>query len=317
MVLDLVHHVVNETGHRVTHWGVWNEPDGLFWNRNLNDYLRLYEVCARAVKAVSPALRVGGPETAEWNPRWTQLLMRHCSEQKLPLDFISWHYYHSTVGEIPQVRAQVDYWTRLYGLDAPLELIVGEWCWQINNFPIQGTPPWRTRNYYLNDWHAAFVGASLIEMQNAGVTYSIYTYAVAEDGGVGFEASGLMSATHPWANLNVFRLWSMLAPQIVRTEYDGRPGVFAQASRDEKGRLTVLLAHLRYRKDVSADITLQLNGLGAARPVQHYVVDDQHSNRFDAGEAHTELETVEPLLLEANRLKVRLRPRSVHLLVFE
>lgn len=325
VVRDLVHHTVREKGYAVPYWGVWNEPNStLFWNNKLEDYLRLYEVCARAVKSVSPALRVGGPEVANWDQTWVEGLIRYCAQRKLPLDFISWHYYLSTVGEIPQVRAQVNSWARKYGLASPPELIVGEWCWEIRNFPKTGYEPWRSRNYFLNDWHASFAAASLIEMQNAGVVYSIYTNPVAEDGARGFEATGLMSATHPWANLNVFRLWSKLAPNLVRSEYVGRPGVFAQASRDERGRLTVLLTHLRYRKDVTASVSLRVPGMPLGARITHYVVDDQHSNRYDAGDAHTELETVvAPQLMRlapsrmAETLQVTLRPRSVHLLVFD
>jgi hypothetical protein len=318
IVRDLVYHVVREKGYPVSYWGIWNEPDGQsFWNDNLDDYLRLYAVCARAVKSVSSDLRVGGPESGDWNPEWTEGLIRFCATEGLPLDFISWHYYQNTLSEIPQARAQVEYWARQEGLSGKPELIIGEWCWQIHNFPGSGYLPWKTRNYYLNDWHAAFVAASLIEMQNAGVVYSIYTNPVAESGSAGFAASGLMSSTHPWANLNVFRMWSMLAPVQVATAYDGPPGVFVQASRDDQGRLTVLLAHLRYRKDVTVGVTLRINGLADGARVTHYVVDDQHSNAFDAGSEHAELESVAPPGLKGSELVVNLRPRSVHLLVLD
>lgn len=55
---------------------VWNEPslDG-FWERaDQKAYFELYDVSANAIKAVDPALRVGGPSTAgaAWVPElWT------------------------------------------------------------------------------------------------------------------------------------------------------------------------------------------------------------------------------------------------------
>ena len=316
IVRDLVHHVVNEKRYDVPRWGVWNEPNGNdFWNNSLEDYLRLYEVCVRAVKSVDANLRVGGPETGDFDRRWVEGLIRHCGQKQLPLDFISWHYYQSTVVEIPYVRAMVDYWAGQYGVPGPVELVNGEWCWQIHNFPKTGYLPWRERNYYVNDWHAAFTAASLIEMQRAGVVYGIYTNAV-QTGDASFDASGLMAPNHPWANLNVFRLWSKLAPTLIATRYEGQPGVFALASRDDHGRLTVLLAHLRYRKDVTASVTLQVSGLERAK-ITHYVVDDQHSNHFDAGPTHAELEAVDPPVCVKGQAEVALRPRSVHLLVFE
>lgn len=132
-----------------------------------------------------------------------------------------------------------------------------------------------------------------------------------------FAATGLMSATHPWANLNVYRLWSKLAPRMVETHYDGRPGVFAQASRDDAGHVTILLAHLRYRKDASVPLTVELPGVTARRCITHYVVDGEHSNAFDAGPEHAELETVPPPNLADGKLTVILRPRSVHLLALD
>jgi hypothetical protein len=324
IVRDLVHHVIVEQKYVVPYWGVWNEPDGLsFWNNNLDDYLRLYKVCVKAVKAVDPKLKVGGPETAHFNEQWTEGLIKYCAEQKLPLDFVSWHYYLGTVHEMARVRPFVDRWAKQNGMP-PLELICGEWCWQIHNFPKTGYKPWRDCNYYLNDWHAAFTAGTLMEFQRAGVVIGIYTNPVAEDGAAGFSATGLMSKTHPWANLNVFRLWSKLAPQILPSSYDGHPGVFAQASRDDSGKITVLVTHLRYRKDFSPKIDVKINGAGIMSKdfkITQYVIDDQHSNRYDAGEAHTELETMPPPEIsgsaETLSLSLTMRPRSVHLIVLE
>jgi hypothetical protein len=216
------------------------------------------------------------------------------------------------------VRAEVDYWCGKYGRPK-VELINGEWCWQIHNFPKTGYYPWSTRNYYVNDWHAAFTAASLIEMQKQGVVYAIYTNPVAEAGGAGFHASGLMSPEHPWANLNVYRLWTKLAPDLVETTYDGRPGVFAQASRDAQGRVTLLLTHLRYRKDVAAELTVSLRGapLPVGAKLTAYLIDAQHSNWHDAGPEHGELETVPPPRLDQGQLTVTLPPRSAYLLTIE
>lgn len=315
IVHDLVHHAVVEKGYEVPYWGIWNEPDGpSFWNNKLDDYLRLYEVCVGAIKSVRPTLKVGGPETAHFDREWTEGLIKLCAAKKLPLDFVSWHYYLTAVSGIAQVRAVVDHLSRTYGLGPTPELIVGEWCWQIHNFPKSGYRPWKERNYFINDWHAAFTAASLIEMQNDGVVVSIYTKPTSEAGTGGFDATGLMSEKHPWANLNVFRLWSRMAPTPLAAEYDGRPGVSWLASRDASGKLTVLLSHLRYRKDVSVELALKIPGLTSESRVTEFVIDDQHSNAFDAGLDHSELETVAPPAVADGELKVTLRPRSVHLL---
>ena len=265
MVGDLVHHVVKEKRFRVRYWGVWNEPDlDVFWKGGLEAYLRLYDVTVRAVKAVDPSLKVGGPETVGWNPTWLEGLIRHAAQQRVPLDFLSWHMYDSTAVEIPQMRAQADHWARVHGLGRRLPLINGEWAWQLANAP-GAKRPFKTRNYMRNDWGAAFAAASLIEMQRAGVVYGIYGKAVAAPDAKGLAGGALMAPAFPWAGLNVFRMWTRLAPAVARTTYRGRPGVFSVASRGSGGRATVLLSYLRYRRGGSVPVTVRVAGRGGAR----------------------------------------------------
>lgn len=72
------------------HWRfeVWNEPNlSVFWSGTPAEYWRLYALAARAVKAVDPALRVGGPATAAVG--WIDDQMR----VDAPVDFLSTHVY--------------------------------------------------------------------------------------------------------------------------------------------------------------------------------------------------------------------------------
>lgn len=71
---------------------VWNEPNiRLFWTGTQADYFHLYDVTARAVKAVDPAYRVGGPAGA--NNDWVPAFIAHCHDNQIPVDFISDHHY--------------------------------------------------------------------------------------------------------------------------------------------------------------------------------------------------------------------------------
>jgi hypothetical protein len=316
MAGDLVHHIVKEKRFRVRYFGVWNEPNlDVFWRGGLDGYLRLYDSVAAAVKGVDPALRVGGPEVAGWEPTWIEGLIRHAAQQHVPLDFLSWHMYDSTAVEIAQVRAQADYWARRYGLGHRLRLINGEWAWQLADAP-GGRRPFKTQNYFRNDWGAAFDAATLIEMQRAGVVYGIYGKAVADPDAKGLAGGALMAPTFPWAGLNVFRMWARLEPRVARTTYRGPPGVFSVASRGSGGRATVLLSYLRYRRGHSLPVTVRVSGARRGGRVTHYVVDSGHSNRQDGGPHHTTLEKVRSLRVRSGgRVTIRLRPRSVHLLV--
>jgi xylan 1,4-beta-xylosidase len=95
LVTALVQHLVQRYGaDEVAQWAfeVWNEPNLIvFWPGTKREYLRLYDESARAVKAVDPRLRVGGPATAAGE--WIGALAAHTASNGIPLDFVSTHTY--------------------------------------------------------------------------------------------------------------------------------------------------------------------------------------------------------------------------------
>jgi len=72
---------------------VWNEPNIDFWNGIPRDksYFDLYEHTARALKAVSARLRVGGPATAA--AAWVTSFLQFAAANHVPVDFVSTHGY--------------------------------------------------------------------------------------------------------------------------------------------------------------------------------------------------------------------------------
>lgn len=73
---------------------VWNEPDLDSFFRSddrMNDYFKIYESAARAVKKVDVDYKVGGPATA--GLRWIPEFIEFCRKGNVPIDFISGHYY--------------------------------------------------------------------------------------------------------------------------------------------------------------------------------------------------------------------------------
>ncbi|MGA7295180.1 MAG: glycosyl hydrolase family 39 [Terriglobales bacterium] len=97
---DLMHalgrHLVDRYGiDEVSQWyfEVWNEPNIDFWSGNPKQatYFELYDHTARALKSVSPRLRVGGPATS--SAHWVDAFIRHVAAENVPIDFISSHGY--------------------------------------------------------------------------------------------------------------------------------------------------------------------------------------------------------------------------------
>lgn len=71
---------------------VWNEPDlAIFFKGKQQDYFRLYEATARAVKKVDENLRVGGPSSSAC--LWLKDFKAFCEKNAVPCDFLSTHHY--------------------------------------------------------------------------------------------------------------------------------------------------------------------------------------------------------------------------------
>ena len=72
---------------------VWNEPNLSpgFWTGTQEEYFKLYEYSARAIKNVNPEYKVGGPATA--GAAWVPETIEFCDKNSVPLDFISTHTY--------------------------------------------------------------------------------------------------------------------------------------------------------------------------------------------------------------------------------
>ena len=89
-------HLVDRYGiDEVSQWyfEVWNEPNIDFWDGvpAQQSYFDLYAHTVRALKAVSPRLRVGGPATAA--AAWIPDFLKFTAENHVPVDFVSTHAY--------------------------------------------------------------------------------------------------------------------------------------------------------------------------------------------------------------------------------
>ncbi len=95
LVSALARHLVEQYGiDEIAQWPfeVWNEPNlEVFWSGTAQEYLRLYDESARAVKSVDTRLLVGGPATAA--AEWVEELAAHAAAAAVPLDFVSTHTY--------------------------------------------------------------------------------------------------------------------------------------------------------------------------------------------------------------------------------
>lgn len=127
-----VRHVRQRYGNEeVRRWyfEVWNEPNlAGFWEKaDQQAYFDLYANTARTIKAIDPALRVGGPSTA--GAAWVPELLKFTKRTDVPIDFVTTHTYgveggfldedgkqdtklspspDAVIGDVRNVRAQIE-----------------------------------------------------------------------------------------------------------------------------------------------------------------------------------------------------------------
>jgi xylan 1,4-beta-xylosidase len=85
------------------YWELWNEPNIGYWQGTVQEYCKLYDYTADAVKRALPAAKIGGPHTT--GPGWDKAagffktFLQHCisdtnyatGKTGAPLDFIGFH----------------------------------------------------------------------------------------------------------------------------------------------------------------------------------------------------------------------------------
>jgi xylan 1,4-beta-xylosidase len=155
------------SGHNygIGYWEIWNEPDMplQFWTGTPGQYYMLYEETAKAIKALDPSLKVGGPGlSGAFKDIYLNGLARWCRKTNTPLDFYSWHSYGGRDDYNPYcyykyARLVRDALNR-YGFKHA-ESIVTEWNAGIKGDEFSDTPA-----------GVAYYASSLMNMLDGGVS---------------------------------------------------------------------------------------------------------------------------------------------------
>jgi xylan 1,4-beta-xylosidase len=96
LVSTFIHHIEDRYGCdevRTWYFEVWNEPNlsGFWEGADQKAYFDLYDMTARSIKAIDPALRVGGPATA--GAAWVPEFLAHVRQSGAGVDFVTTHTY--------------------------------------------------------------------------------------------------------------------------------------------------------------------------------------------------------------------------------
>jgi xylan 1,4-beta-xylosidase len=305
MIRALADHLVKRYGiDEVATWKfeVWNEPNIDFWvgNPKQQTYFELYDHTARALKAVSPRLQVGGPSTAQ--AAWVGDFLAHVNAENVPVDFVSTHVYANDTADnvlhtnenVPRDKmvwraVQMVHDEIAHSAYPNIPLIFSEYNASYANEPnVTDSPfmgPWLANNIRLCD----------------GLTQSMAYWAfsdVFEEQGVVrtpfYGGFGLVAADHiPKPALNIFRILHKLGDRRIASESDS-----SLVTETAGGGLAVALWDYAPPTGTGASYTMPSGPTGPAKTfdlelknvapnaaAEVWRVDDDHGNVLKAFDA--------------------------------
>jgi len=130
VVQRTIEHYSGELGIEDVYYEVWNEPD-LFGNWRMGgskDYKLLYMHSARGAanaQGVKP-FKFGGPATTGLYSNWLNSFFPFILENRLRMDFFSWHRYDTDVAKYSEDVQNIDQWLDRHPYFAQVEKIVTE-----------------------------------------------------------------------------------------------------------------------------------------------------------------------------------------------
>lgn len=215
-----------DTNRPIAYHEIYNEPDNRdFFLGTLHDYLAMYEHAAKAIRQVDPEARIGGPSLA-FTESWVAPFLDHVTSKRLPLDFLSFHYYPGVPYPASSVQGVIDTMLREMGKHPELattEVHLNEYNALPINYPQNG-PQQR---------HA--LAAALLSdfghfTSQPGLTKVHWAQFMDTGGG---NWSGLVSIDgHAKAAYNAYLIYSMMPVDRRLVLLDGPSGLSALASSD-------------------------------------------------------------------------------------
>jgi xylan 1,4-beta-xylosidase len=287
MITAFTKHLVARYGiDEVSQWyfEVWNEPNLDFWAGDPKEetYYQLYDTTARAIKAVDPRLRVGGPATAQ--AAWVDRFIKHVVEKNVPLDFASTHVYGNDLAKdvfgtdenIPRTqmvcRAVAKVHDQIKASARPdLPLFFSEYNASYKNEPDVTDAPFM----------AAWLADTIRQCDGMVQILSYWTFSdVFEEQGVVKEPfyggyGAIAEDDIPKPAFNAFKVLHMLGDS--RIESDAKD---ALVTRDVDGHIVIALWNLFLpeEKGEAKTVTLSLKRAGGNKRVEVYRVDATHGS---------------------------------------
>lgn len=130
VVQKTIEHYSGEMGIEGMYYEVWNEPDlfGEWKMGGKKDYKNLYYYAAKGAGAAAgvKAFKFGGPGTTGLYPNWVNNFLPFIIQNKLRMDFFSWHRYDTDLASYTEDVSKIDLWLEKHPYFSGVEKIVTE-----------------------------------------------------------------------------------------------------------------------------------------------------------------------------------------------
>jgi xylan 1,4-beta-xylosidase len=292
-------------------WELWNEPDIMYWKGTPEEYNKLYDYTADAVKRALSTARVGGPATT--GPRgansaaFLRQFLDHCARGAnavtgragAPLDFVSFHAKGSP--KIMDGRVVMGTASELSDLDngfgivasfpgfAQLPVIVSEWDPEGCAACSARTHPqfaYRNTTLFPTNRAVAFSGALKLADKYKINLEGLLTWAFEFEGQPyfdGFRTLATNGIDKPV--LNFFRMVALMGGN--RVEVSGGTAVIDGMATARDHEIAAMVWN--YDDDEapapSAPVEVIFEGIPSAATrvlLKHYRIDGRHSNAYTA-----------------------------------
>ena len=296
-------------------WELWNEPDIFYWRGTPEEYDKLYDTTAAAIRGALPTAKVGGPATTNPNSAqagaYLRQFLEHVAHSGAPLDFISFHDKgaprlvdgHLRMGIRPNLlNVQkgveiINQFPQFKNLPIVLSESDPEGCAAC---PLEGHPEVGYRNNTIYPAYTAVMLANILKLADRyhANIQGMLTWAFEFEDKKYFEGFRTLSTNGiDKPILNLFRMAALMRgervsltsngasglDQILQSGVTGSPDIDGLATRsDHEVAVMVWNYHDDDAPAPQAPVRLSVAGLPARGSVlvQHYRIDDQHSNSY-------------------------------------
>ena len=233
--------------YNIRHVEIWNEMESsLMWTGTDEQYFKLYRTAVTAIKTYSPKIMVGGPVTAIPDGPAVRAFLAFCRDNKVPIDFFSWHSYSNVTTEplltrINTARSLLDE----YGFKET-ESWCTEWKPIISGWKRirwrKNTPRHTVRDAFAenrNHEAAAFMASALLQMQDAPVDMAFYYSADDSPWGM-FDVFG--EPGRSYFAMKAFNQFLQAPDRVTVTGAPGKDDITLGAGLSQGKTLAMLLA---------------------------------------------------------------------------